>query len=145
MATMDESGRVKLVGRTKEMIIKGGENIYPKEIEEILFTHPRIHSAAVITRFFGHFQGFSSLFYVQVFGLPHQRYGETVSCWIKLRDPNEPVTEQEIKQFCKDKMAYFKVPDIIMFEEQFPLTPSGKVQKFKIREISCKKLGIPLE
>lgn len=85
MATMDEDGRVKLVGRTKEMIIKGGENIYPKEIEEILFTHPRIHSAAV-------------------FGLPHQRYGETVSCWIKLRDPSQTISEQEIKDFCKDKV-----------------------------------------
>lgn len=86
MATMDEEGRVKLVGRTKEMIIKGGENIYPKEIEEVLFTHPLVHSAAV-------------------FGLPHERYGETVSCWIKLRDPSKTISEQEIKEFCKDKVA----------------------------------------
>lgn len=125
LATMDANGKLRIVGRTKELIIRGGANIYPKEVEEVVATHPLIHTAAVC-------------------GVPHERLNETICCWVRFRDPTKTLTEREIKVFCKEKMAYFKVPQIIMFVDSFPMTQSGKIQKFKMKEMSCEKLGIKL-
>ena len=86
LATMDASGRVRIVGRTKELIIRGGANIYPREIEEVLITHPLIHTAAVC-------------------GVPHKRLNETICCWIRFRDPKKTLTEKEVKVFCKEKVG----------------------------------------
>jgi fatty-acyl-CoA synthase len=97
------------------MIIRGGENIYPREIEEFLFTHPKIQDAKVI-------------------GVPDEKYGEEVCAWVQLKD-GETLTEDEIRAFCKANIAYFKVPKIIRLVEGFPMTITGKVQKFRMREI----------
>lgn len=124
LATMNEEGRTKIVGRTKDMIVRGGENVYPTEVEQFLFTHPKIED-------------------VQVFGVPDERMGEEVCAWIRLHH-SDTATEQEIKDFCKGKLAHFKIPRYILFkkESQFPLTISGKAQKFKMRDISKKELGL---
>ena len=115
LGVMDEEGYVAVVGRLKDMIIRGGENIYPREIEEFLFTHPKIQDAKVI-------------------GVPDQKYGEEVCAWVQLKD-GETLTEDEIRAFCKANIAYFKVPKIIRLVEGFPMTITGKVQKFRMREI----------
>ena len=115
LGVMDEEGYVGVVGRLKDMIIRGGENIYPREIEEFLFTHPKIQDAKVI-------------------GVPDQKYGEEVCAWVQLKD-GETLTEDEIRAFCKANIAYFKVPKIIRLVEGFPMTITGKVQKFRMREI----------
>jgi fatty-acyl-CoA synthase len=114
LAEIDEAGYCRIVGRVKDMIIRGGENIYPREIEEYLFRHPKIEQ-------------------VSVFGVPSERYGEEVACWIKL---HEGVTcnEQEIRAFCEDQIAHFKVPRFIRFVDEFPMTVTGKIQKFVMRE-----------
>ena len=131
MGIMDENGFIKIIGRTKELIIVGGENVYPREIEELLHTHPAIQEAHVI-------------------GVPDPRRGEEVCAWIKLKENKKPentdksaiVTEEEVKKFCQEKLAYFKVPRYIMFVDGFPLTSVGKAKKFVMREITCQKLGI---
>ena len=115
LGVMDEEGYVAVVGRLKDMIIRGGENIYPREIEEFLFTHPKIQDAKVI-------------------GVPDEKYGEEVCAWVQLKD-GETLTEDEIRAFCKANIAYFKVPKIIRLVEGFPMTITGKVQKFRMREI----------
>ncbi len=114
LATMRPDGYFRITGRAKEMIIRGGENIYPREIEEFLYSHPKVLD-------------------VQVLGLPDAKHGEVVLAWIRLK-PGESCTEQEIRAFCEGKVAYFKIPEHIRFVESFPMTVSGKVQKFKIRE-----------
>jgi len=111
---MDENGYVQITGRRKEMIIRGGENIYPREIEDFIFTHPGVAEVAV-------------------FGIPDEFYGEQVVAWIELHN-GETVTEDEIRKFCKDNMAHFKIPKYIRFVEEFPMTVTGKLQKFKMRE-----------
>ncbi|MDH3973629.1 MAG: AMP-binding protein [Deltaproteobacteria bacterium] len=116
LGAMDEEGYVKITGRLKEMIIRGGENIYPREIEEFLFTHPKIAQVAV-------------------FGIPHDYYGEEIMAWIELHS-GESATEGEIKAFCKDNIAHYKVPGHIRFVKEFPMTVTGKLQKFRMREIT---------
>lgn len=122
LGTMDESGYVKITGRRKEMIIRGGENIYPREIEDFIFTHPKVAE-------------------VGVFGVPDEFYGEAVAAWIQLHN-GESITEDEVRKFCKDNIAHFKIPKYIRFVEHFPLTVTGKIQKFKMREEMIKALSL---
>ena len=120
LGTMDEYGYVQITGRRKEMIIRGGENIYPREIEDFIFTHPKVAEVAV-------------------FGIPDKFYGEQVAAWIELHS-GESATEDEIREFCKEEIAHFKIPKYIRFVETFPMTVTGKVQKFKMREEMIKDL-----
>jgi fatty-acyl-CoA synthase len=122
LGVMDEEGYVQVVGRLKDMIIRGGENIYPREIEEFLFTHPRIQDAKVI-------------------GVPDEKYGEEVCVWVQPRE-GESLGEDEIRQFCKEHIAYFKVPRYVRLVSEFPMTVTGKVQKFRMREIMMEELGL---
>jgi fatty-acyl-CoA synthase len=122
LGVMDPDGYVAVVGRLKDMIIRGGENIYPREIEEFLFTHPDIKDAKVI-------------------GVPDEKYGEEVCAWIRLRQ-GAKLDEEAIRAFCKDHIAYFKVPRYIRLVDDFPMTVTGKVQKFRMREIMVKELGL---
>ncbi|MEM4407492.1 MAG: AMP-binding protein, partial [Candidatus Caldarchaeum sp.] len=121
LGAMDEEGYVRITGRLKEMIIRGGENIYPREIEDFIFTHPKVSQVAV-------------------FGIPDEFYGEEVMAWIKLH-PGERATEEEIREFCRGKIAHFKIPRYIWFVEEFPMTVTGKLQKFRMREIAMERLG----
>lgn len=122
LATMDENGYCKITGRLKDMIIRGGENIYPREIEEFLYTHPKILD-------------------VQVVGVPDIKYGEEVAVFIRLKE-GETMTEEEVKEFCTGQIARHKIPRYIKFLEQYPCTASGKVQKFKLREMAIKEYGL---
>jgi len=122
LGVMDAEGYVSVVGRLKDMIIRGGENIYPREIEEFLFTHPDIQDAKVV-------------------GVPDPKYGEEVCAWVQLRDGAE-LTEEDIRAFCKEHIAYFKVPRYIRLVEEFPMTVTGKVQKFKMRKAMIEELGL---
>lgn len=121
LAIMDENGYCKITGRIKDMIIRGGENVYPREIEEFLYTNPKIKD-------------------VQVVGVPSRKYGEEVAAYIQLK-PGETSTEEEMKAFCKDKIAFHKIPAFFMFVNEYPTTASGKIQKYKLREDATKKLG----
>jgi fatty-acyl-CoA synthase len=122
LATMDEEGYVNIVGRIKDMIIRGGENVYPREIEEFLYTHPKISD-------------------VQVIGVPDPKYGEEITAWIKLK-PGEQLTEEEVKAFCKGKIAHYKIPRYVKFADVFPMTVTGKIQKFLMRQQSTEELGL---
>ncbi len=119
IGVMDEDGFVEIVGRMKDMIIRGGENVYPREVEEFLYKHPAIQD-------------------VQVFGIPNNKYGEEVCAWIKLT-PNANLDKQGVLDFCKNQITYFKVPSNISFVEEFPMTVTGKIQKFKMRDIAIGK------
>jgi fatty-acyl-CoA synthase len=119
---MRQDGYINLTGRAKDMIIRGGENIYPREIEEFLYTHPKVAE-------------------VQVVGLPHERLGEVVLAWIRLH-PAETASETEIREFCQGKIAHFKIPEHIRFVDAFPTTVTGKIQKFKIREQEIQERGL---
>jgi fatty-acyl-CoA synthase len=123
LATMDEDGYIQIVGRIKDMVIRGGENIYPKEIEEFLYTHPAIEE-------------------VQVTGIPDDKYGEELIAWIKLAPDADPVTSDDLREFCKGKIAHFKIPRNYKFVDEFPMTVTGKIQKFKMREISIEEMGL---
>lgn len=114
LGTMDEQGYVQITGRRKEMIIRGGENIYPREIENFIYTHPKVSEVAV-------------------FGVPDKLYGEQVAAWIQLHN-DQTATEEEIREYCKDGLAYFKIPRYICFVKDFPMTVTGKLQKFRMRE-----------
>ena len=114
LAVMDEEGYCRITGRLKDMIIRGGENIYPREIEEFLYKHPNILD-------------------VQIVGVPDETFGEEISAWIKLKS-GASMTADELKEYCKGKIARYKIPRYIAFVEEFPMTASGKVQKFKLRE-----------
>ena len=122
LATMDLEGYVNIVGRIKDMVIRGGENIYPREIEEFLYRHPKVQD-------------------VQVVGLPDKRYGEELCAWVVTR-PGETLTEDEVREFCKGKIAHYKVPRYIRFVQGFPMTVTGKIQKFKIRDEMKNQLGL---
>ena len=122
LATMDAEGYVNIVGRIKDMVIRGGENIYPREIEEFLYRHPKIQD-------------------VQVFGVPDTRFGEELCAWIKLR-AGESLTADEVREFCRDQIAHYKVPRHIRFVEEFPMTVTGKMQKFIMRDRMTAELGI---
>jgi fatty-acyl-CoA synthase len=125
LATIDEDGYCNIVGRLKDMVIRGGENIYPREIEEFLYRHPKIQE-------------------VQVFGVPDRRYGEELCAWIRLRDGME-TTPEEIRLFCRDQIAHYKIPRHIKFVENFPMTVTGKIQKFVMRDQMIKELGLQRE
>jgi fatty-acyl-CoA synthase len=122
LATMNEQGYINIVGRIKDMIIRGGENIYPREIEEFLYTHPAIQD-------------------VQVIGVPDQKYGEEVMAWVVLR-PGEQSVEEDIREYCRGKIAHYKVPRYVKFTDGFPMTVTGKVQKYKMREMAVEELGL---
>jgi fatty-acyl-CoA synthase len=122
LATIDEEGFCNIAGRLKDMIIRGGENIYPREIEEFLYTHPKIETA-------------------QIFGVPDDKYGEAVCAWIRLR-AGECMTEDELREFCAERIAHYKVPRYVCFVEDFPLTVTGKIQKFAMRDEMTKLLGL---
>jgi fatty-acyl-CoA synthase len=122
LATMDDNGYVNIVGRIKDMIIRGGENIYPREVEEFLYTHPAIADA-------------------QVIGVPDEKYGEELMAWVQLA-PGGELTEEELKDFCRDKIAHFKIPRYVRFVSEFPMTVTGKVRKVDMREKSIADLGL---
>jgi len=122
LAVMDEAGYLNIVGRIKDMIIRGGENVYPREIEEFLYSHPAIED-------------------VQVIGVPDAKYGEEICAWIKLR-PGQQLTEQELREFCTGQIAHFKIPRYLRITTGFPMTVTGKVQKFKMRDTSISELGL---
>ena len=122
LATMDADGYCNIVGRIKDMVIRGGENIYPREIEEFLYRHPAIQE-------------------VQVFGVPDKRFGEELCAWIKVRD-GASLTDEDVKAFCKDQIAHYKVPRHIRFVSEFPMTVTGKMQKFIMRETMVDELGV---
>jgi fatty-acyl-CoA synthase len=122
LGVMREDGCLRITGRSRDVIIRGGENIYPREVEEFLYTHPKVGEA-------------------QVVGIPNERLGEIVCAWVRLR-PGVEATEEEVKEFCKGQIAYYKIPEHIRFVEEFPATLSGKIQKFKIREFEIEARGL---
>ncbi|KVG40629.1 AMP-binding protein [Burkholderia ubonensis] len=122
LATIDADGYCNIVGRVKDMLIRGGENVYPREIEEFLFRHPKVQA-------------------VQVFGVPDQKYGEEICAWIVLK-PGQDASEDEIRAFCRDRIAHFKIPRYIRFVEDMPMTVTGKVQKFAMRESMIRELDL---
>ncbi len=122
LATMDDEGYVNIVGRLKDMVIRGGENVYPREIEEFLHAHPKIAD-------------------VQVIGVPDPRYGEELCAWIKLRD-GQTATAEEIRAFCQGAIAHYKIPRHVLFVDGFPMTITGKIQKFVMRAETIEKLGL---
>jgi fatty-acyl-CoA synthase len=122
LATMDSEGYIRVVGRIKDMVIRGGENIYPREIEEFLYTHPQIAD-------------------VQVIGVPSERYGEELMAWIVPR-PGPSLSEDEVREFCVGQIARYKIPRYVKFVDEFPMTVTGKVQKFKMREQAIAELGL---
>jgi fatty-acyl-CoA synthase len=115
LAVMREDGYVAVVGRIKDMIIRGGENVYPREIEEFLYTHPKISD-------------------VQVVGVPDERYGEEILACVIPRDPADPPTLADLKDFCAGRLAHFKIPRHLRVRDSFPMTVSGKVRKVELRE-----------
>ena len=123
LATMDEHGYANIVGRIKDMIIRGGENVYPREIEEFLYTHPDIVD-------------------VQVIGVPDLKYGEEVMAWIKVREGAAPLTVEDVRAYCQGRIAHYKVPRYVHAADEFPMTVTGKIQKFKMRETSIELLGL---
>ena len=122
LATLDADGYANIVGRIKDMVIRGGENVYPREVEEFLYQHPAIGD-------------------VQVVGVPDLRYGEELCAWVRLRE-GQQVSGEELREWCRHKIASFKIPRYWRFVEEFPMTVTGKVQKFKMRETSIAELGL---
>ena len=122
LGTIDEEGYFKIVGRLKDMVIRGGENIYPREIEEFLHHHEKVADVYVV-------------------GVPDTKYGEELCAWIKTK-PGQSLTEDEVKEFCKGRIAHFKIPRYVLFVNDFPMSVTGKIQKFKMREDSIKSLGL---
>jgi fatty-acyl-CoA synthase len=122
LAVMDQAGYLNIVGRIKDMVIRGGENIYPREVEEYLYSHPQIED-------------------VQVIGVPDQKYGEELCAWVKPR-PGAGLTADEVIGYCRGKIAHYKVPRYVRFTDEFPMTVTGKVQKYKMREVSVAELGL---
>jgi fatty-acyl-CoA synthase len=122
LAVMDEEGYANIVGRIKDMIIRGGENVYPREIEEFLYTHPKVSD-------------------VQVVGVPDPKYGEEIMAWVKLRE-GESASEDEIKEFCRGQIAHYKIPRYVKFVDSFPMTVTGKIQKYLMRQQSIEELHL---
>jgi fatty-acyl-CoA synthase len=125
LATMDAGNYVNIVGRIKDMIIRGGENVYPREIEEFLYTHPAVAD-------------------VQIIGLPSRAYGEEIMAWVKLK-PGAEATEEEIQNFCRGRISHYKIPRYVKFVDNFPMTVTGKIQKFLMRRQSIEDLGLQSE
>ncbi|HEX2786187.1 MAG TPA: AMP-binding protein, partial [Ilumatobacteraceae bacterium] len=122
LAIMDDDGYISIVGRIKDMIIRGGENVYPREVEEFLYTHPDIVD-------------------VQVIGVPDEKYGEELVAWVRLRE-GATLTRDELAAFCKGRIAHFKIPRHVHVTDEFPMTVTGKIQKYKMRETSIEQLGL---
>jgi fatty-acyl-CoA synthase len=122
LAVMDEDGYVRITGRAKDMIIRGGENVYPREIEEFLYTHPEVSD-------------------VQVYGVPDEKYGEKVAAAVKLREGSE-LASDDVQSYCRENIAYYKVPEYVDFVEEYPMTASGKIQKYKLRETAVERYGL---
>jgi len=123
LAEMDEAGYVNIVGRIKDMVIRGGENVYPREVEEFLYTHPDIVDA-------------------QVIGVPDEKYGEELAAWVRLRPGAPELTAQALREFCTGKLAHYKIPRYVRVVDEFPMTVTGKVRKVQMREESVKLLGL---
>jgi fatty-acyl-CoA synthase len=122
LATLDEAGYCNIVGRIKDMVIRGGENLYPREIEEFLFRHPSIQEA-------------------QVFGVADPKFGEELCAWIRLRE-GQALSDADVRDFCQGQIAHQKIPRYIQFVDEFPMTGSGKPQKFIMRSLVEKQLGL---
>jgi fatty-acyl-CoA synthase len=122
LATMDDEGYLNIVGRSKDMIIRGGENVYPREIEEFLYTHPEVADVSVV-------------------GVPDEKYGEEIMAWVQLRE-GAALSEDDVKDYCRGKIAHFKVPRYVKFVDEFPMTITGKIQKFKMRDAAIDELGL---
>ena len=123
LAVMREDGYCTIVGRIKDMVIRGGENIYPREIEEFLYTHPDIED-------------------VQVVGVPDAKYGEELCAWLRMRSGTEPLDADGVRAFATGKLAHYKIPRYVMVVEEFPMTVTGKVRKVEMREVSTRELGL---
>src|SRR5215204_6097753 len=123
LAVMDENGYVRITGRAKDMVIRGGENVYPREIEEFLYTHPDVSD-------------------VQVYGVPDEKYGEQVAAAVIKKKPDSDLSEEDVKEFCRENIARFKVPFYVDFVEEYPMTASGKIQKYKLREAAVARHGL---
>ena len=122
LALRQPDGYFRITGRIKEMIIRGGENIAPREIEELLYQHPKLEQVSVV-------------------GVPDRRFGEEILAWVKLR-AGESATEDEIRDFCREHLAHFKTPRYIKFVDSFPTTVTGKIQKYRIRQQAIEELGL---
>jgi fatty-acyl-CoA synthase len=122
LGTLDEAGYGRIVGRIKDMVIRGGENIYPREVEEFLYGHPAVEDVAVV-------------------GVPDDRFGEELCAWVRLK-PGAAPAEEEIRAFCRGRIAHYKVPRYVRFVDAFPMTVTGKVQKYLIREAMIAELGL---
>ncbi len=123
LAVMDDAGYLNIVGRIKDMVIRGGENVYPREIEEFLYTHPDVVDA-------------------QVIGVPDERYGEELMAWVRLREGAEPLTAESLREFCAGRLAHYKVPRYVKVVDEFPMTVTGKIRKVEMREVSVEELGL---
>ena len=123
LATMDADGYVNIVGRIKDLVIRGGENVYPREIEEFLYSHPDVAD-------------------VQVIGVPDEKYGEELMAWVVLRPGATPLTAEAVREFCAGKLAHYKVPRYVHVVEGFPMTVTGKVRKVEMRERAVEILGL---
>ncbi|MBA2415916.1 MAG: AMP-binding protein [Geodermatophilaceae bacterium] len=123
LATMDDEGYLNIVGRIKDLVIRGGENVYPREVEEFLYTHPDIVDA-------------------QVIGVPDEKYGEELMAWVKLRDGAAELTIDGLREFCSGKLSHFKVPCYLKLVSEFPMTVTGKIRKVEMREVSVGELGL---
>jgi fatty-acyl-CoA synthase len=122
LATMDDDGYLQIVGRIKDLVIRGGENVYPREVEELLHEHPDVSD-------------------VQVVGVPDERYGEELCAWVRVRE-GATLGEDDVRDFCRERIAHYKVPRYVLFVEEFPMTVTGKIQKYKMREASVERLGL---
>jgi fatty-acyl-CoA synthase len=123
LATMDADGYLNIVGRIKDLVIRGGENVYPREVEEFLYTHPDIVDA-------------------QVIGVPDEKYGEELMAWVRVREGAEPLTVEALRAFCAGKLAHYKVPRYLHVVDDFPMTVTGKVRKVEMREQAVEILGL---
>jgi fatty-acyl-CoA synthase len=125
LGTIDDEGYCNIVGRVKDMVIRGGENVYPREVEEFLFKHPKIEQVTVV-------------------GVPDDKYGEEICAWVRLRT-GETATEEEIRAFCRGQIAHYKIPRYVHFVDSFPTTVTGKIQKYLIREAVIERLGLKVQ
>ncbi|HEV8561067.1 MAG TPA: AMP-binding protein [Actinophytocola sp.] len=123
LAVMDDEGYLNITGRIKDMVIRGGENVYPREIEEFLYTHPDILDA-------------------QVIGVPDERYGEELMAWVRMREGAEPLTAEALREFCTGKLAHYKIPRYVHVVDEFPMTVTGKIRKVEMRQVSIQLLGL---
>ena len=123
LAVMDAEGYLNIVGRIKDLVIRGGENVYPREVEEFLYTHPDILDA-------------------QVIGVPDERYGEELMAWVRMRPGAAPLDADAVRAFCAGKLAHYKIPRYVRVVDEFPMTVTGKIRKVQMREESVRLLGL---